>query len=68
MNQVKKNTLPTAMAWDSNGELCSHEFHCLLERLQTQEVNQQNHDQTSGDNKKGGVNTRARKVDKQKRG
>jgi hypothetical protein len=50
MNQVKKNTLPTAMAWDSNGELCSHEFHCLLERLQAQEVNQQNHDQTSGDN------------------
>ena len=29
--------LPTAMEWDSDGELCPEDFHRLLDRLQTQE-------------------------------
>ena len=42
MNQDPINLMPTALRWDSNGELCSEALSHLLDRLQAQDV-------TSGD-------------------
>jgi hypothetical protein len=37
MDQDQTNLLPTAMDWDSDGELSPEDFHRLLDRLQAQE-------------------------------
>jgi hypothetical protein len=45
MGQEQINILPTALCWDSNGELPSEILRRLIDRLQAQEVNPQNQKQ-----------------------
>ena len=42
MDQDHINLLPTALCWDSNGELGSEVLRCLLDRLQAQEITPRN--------------------------
>ena len=43
-NQI--NLLPTALRWDSNGDLGSEVLKCLLDRLQAEEASPRNHHAT----------------------
>jgi len=45
MGQEQINILPTALCWDSNGELSSEILRRLIDRLQAQEVNPRNQKQ-----------------------
>jgi len=47
MGQEPINILPTALCWDSNGELRSDILKCLIDRLQAQDVNPQNQKATA---------------------
>jgi hypothetical protein len=42
MKQEPINLLPTALRWDSNGDLGSELLRCLLDRLQAEDVNTKN--------------------------
>ena len=44
VDQERITLLPTAMCWDSNGELCSEILRCLLDRLHEQDVNSRKQD------------------------
>jgi hypothetical protein len=37
MDQDQANLMPTAMDWDSDGELCPEDFRRLLDRLEAPE-------------------------------
>jgi hypothetical protein len=39
MDQEQITLLPTALRWDSNGDLRSEILRCLVDRLQEQDVN-----------------------------
>ena len=39
MEHDQVNLLPTALRWNSNGDLGSEVLRCLLDRLQAQDVN-----------------------------
>ena len=42
MDQHQINLLPTALRWDSNGDLGSEVLRCLLDRLQALEASPKN--------------------------
>jgi hypothetical protein len=46
MDQDHIDLLPTALRWDSNGDLGSEILRCLLDRLLAQEVNPRNQEAT----------------------
>lgn len=46
MDQDHITLLPTALRWDSNGDLGSEVLRCLLDRLQAQEATPRNQEVT----------------------
>ena len=42
MEHDQINLLPTALRWNSNGDLGPEVLRCLLDRLQAQDVNSRN--------------------------
>ncbi len=43
VDQNQNALTPTALVWDCDGELCSEDLENLMERLRSQDVNQQKH-------------------------